>query len=325
METGKISKYIIRKSFILSASAIKFGIVSILFFSACKHTPKNEADTIIQSDVIVTRPLKKDTSVFKEYQGITQFTQHIQVRAQSTGIISESLVSIGSRIEKNKPLLIIKSREASILNSSVQQDNVLLNMADTVFSFSSGIINQVLVQQGDFVHEGDLLASCVVENSMRILVSVPLEENFTIFKNKTCSIFLPDGRTIKGIVGTSMPIANINDQTNQFLVNPLSGNSLSENMHVRVRIKIQDIMNGIFVPRTSVYSNEELTDQWILKVIHDSIAVKLPVTTGIEIDSLIQIIHSPLLLTDQIIFKGGYGLSDSAFVKIIRPITDEEK
>jgi len=305
-----------------------FAIITVLtsvIFACNQSQQTEEAETIIHSDVMVTQPIEKDTSVFAEYQGVTQFTQHLQVRAQSTGIISKSLVSIGLRIEKNKPLFVIKSREASILNSSVHQDNVLINMADTAFSFSSGIIDQVLVQQGDFVQEGDLLASCVVENSMRILVSVPLEENITTFQNKTCSIVLPDGRNIKGIVGASMPVANINDQTNQFLVNPLSEYSLSENMHVRVQIKKQDIKNGIFVPKTSVYSNEELTHQWILKVINDSIAVKVSVTTGIEIDTLIQVAHSPFLLSDKIIFKGGYGLPDSALVKIIKAIENEKE
>ena len=56
-------------------------------------------------------------------------------------------------------------------------------VADTVFAFSPGIVDQVTVQPGDFVQEGDLLATCVSQQSMRVVVSIPLEEDVTHFQN----------------------------------------------------------------------------------------------------------------------------------------------
>lgn len=293
--------------------------ISFLAFSCKTGQQKEEAETTTHSDIMVTRPIEKDVATFKEFQGITQFTQHLQVRAQSNGIISHSFISTGENIKTNQPLFIIKSREASILNSANQNNQMLSKIADTVKSFSSGIIDQVLVQQGDFVQQGDILATSVNSASMRILVSVPLEENSSFYQNKSCRIILPNGNLIGGTIGASLPIANNTDQTNQFLVYPESGQGLSENIHVRVMIKNQDIKKGIFVPKSSVYSNEELTNFWVLKVMHDSIAIKVPVTTGIKTDSLIEITNKSLLLKDDIIFQGGYGLPDSTYVNVIQP------
>jgi len=309
---------ICRKGFFLSDRLIKFVIISILVFPACNHVREDGNEIVPHSEVMITQPVKKDTSVFSEYQGITHFMQHVQIRSQLAGIISKSMVSVSSAIKKDDPLFVIKSREASILSESIPQNAVLSRIADTIVSFSSGIIDQVLVQEGDFVQEGDLLATCVSEHSMRILISVPVEENLTEFQNKSCIIQLPDGRDLPGTVGPGLPVASVSDQTKQFIIYPATGAGISENIHVRVCLKKQDIINGMFVPKNSVYSNEELTNHWVFKIIHDTIARKVEVNTGLEVDSFIQITDSSLHYTDHIIFKGGYGLSDSALVNIIQ-------
>lgn len=298
----------------------------ILGANSCSNSAEEtESETIVQSNVLVTYPIKKSISINNEFQGITQFTQHLQIRAQSTGIISKSFISAGQNVQKNAPLFIIKSREAVILNSSAKKNSLLANIADTILSFSSGIICQVVVQQGDFVQEGDQLAVSVASESLRIVVSVPLETSTTGYKGKTCKILLPNGNSLKGTLGESLPIANNLDQTNQILVYPESTQGLLENIHVRVILTDQELSNRMFVPKKSVYSNEELTKYWVMKVVHDSIALEIPVEIGIETDTLIEITNDVLQLTDTIIYKGGYGLSDSAFVNIIQSGSDAKK
>ncbi len=320
------SKQLVKHNCLKGILTIFWATGFVLGLDSCNQsTADDDPETIVRSDVIVTQPIEKNVSIYKEFQGVTQFTQHLQIRAKSTGIILKSIVWAGKKIQANQPLFIVKSREATILNSSAPNDKILYQMADTVLSFSPGIIDRVLVQQGDFVQEGDLLATSVSEESMRIVVSVPLEENTSVIQNKLFTIVLPDGRYVKGTIGASLPIANNVDQTNQFLVYPESGQGLSENIHVRVKVKKLDIKNGIFVPKSSVYSNEELTKHWVLKVVHDSIAIKVSVNTGVEIDFLVQITNGSLHLTDYVIFKGGYGLPDSAYVNVIHSDENAKK
>lgn len=302
-------------AFKVTKALIAYGIIIGLF--ACGHSHnKTESETTSYPNVSVIHPIQQDFSIYKEFQGTTQFTQHLQIKAQSTGIIVKSFIAIGNKVKTGQPLFVIKSREATLLSSIVEGEK-LSQMADTIVSFSSGIIDQILVQQGDFVQQGDILATSVSKEFMRIVVSVPLEENTIKYQNKPCLILLPDGVKIKGKVGTSLPVANNNDQTNQILVYPETGDELPENVHVRVKIKERDIKNGIFIPNNAVYSNEELTKLWVFKVVHDSIALKTPVKAGVQTDSLVQLIFSNLNLSDTLILNGGYGLPDSARVNII--------
>jgi hypothetical protein len=55
-----------------------------------------------------------------------------------------------------------------------------------------------------------------------------------------------------------------------------------------------------------------------MKIMHDSMAVMVPIETGIKNDSLVEIISGGLTVEDIIILEGGYGLEDSTLVNIVR-------
>lgn len=291
----------------------------ILFLHSCQ-SPSNETDSevVAKADVMTMKPLEKDTSTYREYEGITQFAKHIDIRAQSSGFISKSFLSAGQRVTPHQLLFTVKSRETTLLGSAFHNSKTFAHMEDSILSQSTLIINKVMVQQGDFVQVGDLLASGVNTESLHILMSVPVEMNTSNIENKTCQIILPDERKIKGKVGYSLPIADNTDQTNQFLITPEISQRLPENIHVKIEIQDQEIKDGIFIPKSAVYSNEELTKYWVMKVIHDSLALKIPIHRGYETDSLVQITNSNIGPTDNLIYRGGYGLADSSYVNVIQ-------
>jgi hypothetical protein len=53
-----------------------------------------------------------------------------------------------------------------------------------------------------------------------------------------------------------------------------------------------------------------------MKLINDTIAIKVPITKGFENSEEVEIISPEFLQTDRIIFTGNYGLPDTARVKI---------
>jgi hypothetical protein len=55
-----------------------------------------------------------------------------------------------------------------------------------------------------------------------------------------------------------------------------------------------------------------------MKIDEGDIAVKVPVTRGIENDSIAEIISSDLRINDLIISEGAYGLPDSTIVSIAK-------
>jgi hypothetical protein len=295
-------------------------VALILFITGCKVQNRDDEAVIKpRSDVMVTRPVIKDAEFIEEFQGITRYIQTIEIRAHVTGIISKVNVSLAEKISVKQPLFEIKSRETSLLESTHLSSEFIKSAASIVFSYSSGIVSQINVQPGDFVQEGDLLASCVDRHSLRVVVSVPLEMDISKIENQHCSILFPDGKLLSGIVGASLPSANETNQTNALLVTPGKNFPVSENIHVKVIVKTGKVKEGVFLPSGAVYGNEEQSRFWIIKIRNDSIAVRVPVKKGIKVDSLVQVTGTGINISDRFVYKGGYALSDSALVNIITP------
>jgi hypothetical protein len=65
-------------------------------------------------------------------------------------------------------------------------------------------------------------------------------------------------------------------------------------------------------------TDETQNEFWVMKIITGDTAVKIPVTKGIENDSIAEIISSDLQDNDLIISEGAYGLPDSTVVSIVK-------
>ena len=65
-------------------------------------------------------------------------------------------------------------------------------------------------------------------------------------------------------------------------------------------------------------TNETLDRSWIMELINDTTATKVDVKTGIENDSLVQIIKPDINMDAKIIYDGAYGLPDSAKVSVVK-------
>lgn len=299
-------------------SVSKISVCSILLLCGCQLQNQQD-ETVIKphSDVTVVSPVVKDAAIIKEFQGITRYIQRIEIRAHVTGIISKVNVTLAERISPGKMLFEIKPRETSLLESTRLASDFIRSAADTVFAFSTGIVNQINVQQGDFVQEGDLLASCLDRQSLRIIVSVPLETDVAEIDDKPCTIIFPDGKLMTGIIGSSLPVANETDQTSEFLIKPDIYYPVPENIRVKVRVKTGILQNGIFLPSEAVYGNEEQSRFWIYKISNDSMVIRVSVVKGITADSMLQILGTGIGLNDMYVLDGGYGLPDSALINII--------
>jgi hypothetical protein len=55
---------------------------------------------------------------------------------------------------------------------------------------------------------------------------------------------------------------------------------------------------------------------WLMKIVNDSLAVKIPITKGIENENLVEIVSDILFENDLVISEGAYGLPDSTIVNI---------
>jgi uncharacterized NAD(P)/FAD-binding protein YdhS len=61
-------------------------------------------------------------------------------------------------------------------------------------------------------------------------------------------------------------------------------------------------------------SNETLSEFWVMKMIDDTTAVKVPVKKGIETGDRVEILSPDFSPEDKILLSGNYGLADTALV-----------
>ncbi|MFA6677667.1 MAG: hypothetical protein WCS34_08790, partial [Bacteroidales bacterium] len=77
-----------------------------------------------------------------------------------------------------------------------------------------------------------------------------------------------------------------------------------------------DHKNSILLPKAAVLTNETEDEFWIMKIINDSLAVKIPIEKGLEENGKIEILRPILQIDDKVIIKGAYSLDDSTKVKV---------
>lgn len=293
-------------------------LVLLLVFGGCaSRQPVQEDEVSVKSDVKVSTPVIRPVSRFISFHGVTRYMQTNDIRSKLTGIIRQINCSVAGNITVNQPLFVIQPQEAAALQKSKFSSQIINGLSDTVYAHLSGQIKNLNVQVGDFVQIGDVLASCVRANSMRIIAFIPIEQVSLLEKLKDCLVILPDGTSVEGRISGKLPFAESQDQTQAYIIETKKAIQLAEKINLNVQFTAEQIQAAMFVPESAVLGNEEQTIFWVMKLINDTTCIKVPVETGMKKDSLIQLTGSALTATDRVIVEGGYGLPDSARVQVV--------
>ena len=321
---GKGLKAKSRKAYWFMRSVMAI-FIPIMMNSCTSKQPAQEQAVTPKSDVQISYPVILPANRLISYQGVTRYMQSNDIRTQINGIISRINCAVASEIHTNQPLFIIQPQEAAALKKLKFNNQILTGLSDTIFASLSGKISKLNVQVGDFVQVGDVLASCIRGNSMRIIVYIPVEQVSEIEKMRNCKVILPDGSILDGSISGQLPTADPNDQTQSYIIETKKAVPLSENINLKIQFSGAEIPDAIFVPESAIIGNEEQTRFWVMKMMNDSTCIKVPVEKGMKQDTLVQLIDAGLIITDRIISEGAYGLPDSARVQILNPENDLEK
>src|SRR5665648_253734 len=290
--------------------------ISLIFWSCSSRQPTQEDKVSVKSDVKISSPVLTGATRLVSYQGVTRYMQTNDIRSQMTGIITHINCSIAGNIFTNQALFNIQPQEAAALQKSNFSNELLAGLSDTVFSYLNGQVKNLNVQVGDFVQAGDVLASCISTNSMRIIAYIPVEQVSALEKMKKCLVILPDGTSVEGQVTGKLPAAEAQNQTQAYIIEPKKNITLAENVNLTVQFQAEQFQNAVFVPESAVLGNEEQTRFWVMKLINDSTCIKVAVEKGLKEDSLVQLIGSGLTVEDLVVSEGAYGLPDSARIQV---------
>jgi hypothetical protein len=294
------------------------GLISVFLFSCTAKVAKKE-DTKAKAEVAVISPQKQIITEYLKLNAVTQFQKKISIMASNTGYINQLNFKQGDGIVAGGVFCLIKTKEQQALKNIVHGDSSLTQFqkALSVIASATGTISVINVQQGDYVSEGDILATLVVPNSLILAVNVPYEYRTYVSAGTNCNIQLPDGRKWQQTITQSMPLVDAVTQAQQFIIR-LPNAALPENLNVFVLIPYKKSGLTLCVPSSAIQTDEMQQFFWVMKVVNQSIAIKFPVTIGLQNDSLTEIKSDGITEKDLIIITGAYGLADSSAVIIKR-------
>jgi len=304
---------------------IKIKLIALLVLfsaiSACKHDviPSDEdssvdAKTPVTLTSIAIEPITENIDL----RATSVFQKKAAIKATATGYIDYQDVNIGEEVSINQLLFTIKTKEASAIgNISITQDTSLhFSGVIKIKAQKSGIITTLDHLKGDYIQDGDQLGIISERSSLVFIMEVPFELHSYIKVNHECEIILPDNQSIKGEIIGALPSVDAVSQTQSFVVKPASKLKLPENLIAKIRIIKSTKEKATVLPKLALLANETQTEFWVMKLINDSIAVKVPVKKGIETNDKVEITEPTFIAGDRIILKGNYGLADTAKITI---------
>ncbi|MDE3184637.1 MAG: efflux RND transporter periplasmic adaptor subunit [Bacteroidota bacterium] len=295
--------------------------VGLLVYS-CNSAPTADADDTseVRTPVTVTNVSHLPLDEYIELNATSTFMQQNYIKSNLNGYIQKSNIKYGDYVKRGQPLFVLKTKEASAIGNVVNQldSSFKFSGVNTIRSDASGYVMQVNHQQGDYVQDGEQLAVISDSKSFMFVMNVPYEDNPYVTVGKTVQLILPDNEVLEGTITSSMPVVDSVSQTQSYSIRVNAPHTIPQNLIAKVKILKTSVKDAQTLPGQSVLSDQTQTMYWVMKLINDSTAVKVPVKKGIEKGDTIQIL-SPQFSNDTKILSGGnYGLSDTAAV-IVSP------
>lgn len=293
----------------------------ILFILAgllsCKNDTQINSAQPVPINVKVAHVWQNDIREYLTFNGVTQYAKKENIRANVTGYISWLPFERGSKIRAGQTFATVRTKEQDALSEAIKIDSTLAKFTNPlrIASNATGVITVLNVVKNDYVAEGEILATVAQPRTLVVQVNVPYEYEDNIDIGTICEIILQNEKTITTKITGILPIIDPIAQSQNFLI-ALPDEDLPENLNVQVRTIYKEKKNALTIPHEALQTNELLTDFWVMKVIHDTLAVKQKVIPLLHNDSLVQIQSDNIKLNDEVITEGSYQMQDSTLVSI---------
>ena len=293
-----------------------------VFLIACKTIPTEEETSIAPKSPVQISSIRIgeiDDNLL--LSATTVYLNRNVITAEIPAFITKVNIHLGDKIIKGQVLYELQTKESKALGKqSFNIDTSITNIGIIkVYAPASGIISTFDKQQtGDYVLEGTQLCTIAESNDLAFQINVPYE--FTQFTKvgTHCTITLPDNSVHTAIITTPLSAMNSLAQTQTILAKCKESLFLPENLIVKIQVIKNMKGNKQIVAKPCVLSDEMMQDFWVMKLINDSTAVKVPVIIGNKNDKEIEINSPQFNSNDRIIINGNYGLTDTASVKITK-------
>jgi hypothetical protein len=294
------------------------GLVCLINFFSCSNGQDHDEKTVrTVVPVTVITPRIGKMAEYTELMATSAFLVKAVIKSPLTGYVEKCSVSPGDKVTKNQVLFQLRTKEAVAL----QQDSLgSLNISGiaTMKASIDGVVATVDHPQGDFVQEGDALGTLINPGSLVFLLEVPFEMKSMIRNDNEYKLILPGNKEISTFVRSVLPSMSGASQTQRVVLQPRSSTDIPENLMAKVKIVRSAKNSAVILPKTCILNDEIMENFWVMKLINDSIAVKIEVKPGMQGADSIEVVSPVFGSTDRILTSGNYGLGDTAIVRIIK-------
>ncbi len=305
----------------------KFKFISCLIFLsawlyACQSKVDEGEEEPVETVTPVTfvHPAKETLTDYIELSATSTMLQKSVINANINGYVRGVNTQVGAYVSRGQVLFTLKTKEAESIGDAI-------NKLDPSFKFSgisnirtsmNGYVTEMNHQLGDYVQDGEQLAVISTTSSFAFLMNLPYELRNYVLNKKSVELSLPDGEKFNGIITSGMPSVDSISQTQPIILKVNSRHPIPENLVATVKVVKSVVQNATVLPKQAVLADETETSFWIMKMINDSTAEKLPVIKGLVSGEWIEI-QSPVLHdSDRVLVTGNYGLPDKAKVKVVK-------
>jgi len=304
-----------KQYFVKSVSAL---FVCLLALASCKSkdAETTEEPPAVRVPVTVTSVAYEPLQQYIDVNATSTFLQQNFVKSNLNGYIQKVNIKFGDDVHRGEVLFILKTKEAEAIGNSVNKldSNFKFSGVNYVRADASGYVMQVNHQAGDYVQDGEQLAVINDSKSFVFVMNLPYEYKPYISTGKQVQLTLPDGEKFWATVKPSLPIMDSASQTQAVTLNVNASHPIPMNLVAKVRIVKESKPAAQTIDKAAVLSDETQTNFWIMKMINDSTAVKVPVKTGMESGNKVEIISPEFQPKDKIFLTGNYGLEDTTKV-----------
>ena len=292
--------------------------VSLLFSCGSNDKTNGDAELKTATPVTITKISTGSLSETIELSATSFFLQKTLVKASTAGYINDLKIKLGDFVSKGQILFVIKSKEATSLGNAI-------NKIDSSFHFkgitevkspTSGYVSELNYANGDFVQEGEQISVVNDATSFAFVLNIPYEQIALLKNNSAVQLHLSDGKILNATIDKSMPTVDAATQTQNILLRVQSPEMIPENLIAKVLLVKSKKENAVTLPKGAVLSSETQNKFWVMKLVNDTTAVKIPITKGIESTDAIEILSPTFSTDDKFLLTGNYGLSDTASVQI---------
>ncbi len=187
----------------------------------------------------------------------------------------------------------------------------------------SGVVLSRSANPGELVTEGGELASIVDASSTIFTAELPLSLVPEVHLGMRCSVELasfPD-RRFDGLIEKFTQQADPSRQTIGVRIRVSSFASADPRLSATgmpgvAKIVVQHHPDALLVPKNALIRNDDLNSYSVMILLHDSLALSVPVTPGMSVDNRVEIEGKDINVGTPVIVEGQWGLADSTRVKV---------